>query len=128
MSDQMCAPRVTATYLNTSVGRLVTMVGKVTQLRGDQAVLEADGAVNVALNHASYLFPSPHLTFLRITLRRQDSNLTNGNAAQIIGKVNPDLSIKALSSRDLGAGVDFTLCTAVVEATHRHKDIFISGA
>ncbi|KAF4596018.1 replication factor A protein 3 [Ophiocordyceps camponoti-floridani] len=107
MSEQMCAPRVTATYLNTSVGRLVTIVGKVTQIRGDQAVLEADGAVNVALNH--------------------DSNLTNGNAAQIIGKVNPDLSVKALSSRDLGAGVDYNLCSAVVEATHRHKDIFISG-
>lgn len=35
----------------------------------------------------------------------QDSHLANGNAAQIIGKVNPDLSIKALSTRDVGSGV-----------------------
>ena len=35
----------------------------------------------------------------------QDAHLTNGNAAQIIGKVNPDLSIKVLSAQDLGPDV-----------------------
>lgn len=35
----------------------------------------------------------------------QDAHLLAGNGAQIIGKVNPDLSIKVLSSLDLGTGV-----------------------
>jgi hypothetical protein len=38
-------------------------------------------------------------------LAAQESHLTGGNAAQIIGKVNPDLSIKVLSSTDLGGNV-----------------------
>ncbi|KAL7941809.1 hypothetical protein V8C42DRAFT_348348 [Trichoderma barbatum] len=85
MSEQMSAPRITASYLDSFVGRVVTIVGKVTQLRGDQATIDADGVVTILLN--------------------RDAHLANGNAAQVIGKVNPDLSIKALSARDVGAGV-----------------------
>ncbi|KHN93717.1 DNA replication factor A subunit Ssb3 [Metarhizium album ARSEF 1941] len=100
------SPRITAPYLDSFVGRHVTIVGKVTQLRGEQATIDSDGAVTVVLN--------------------RDAHLTNGNAVQLIGKVNPDLSIKVLSSLDLGTDVDFGLCSAVVEATHRHQAIFIS--
>ncbi|KAL6897525.1 hypothetical protein GGI43DRAFT_95974 [Trichoderma evansii] len=85
MAEQMSTPRITAAYLDNFVGRTVTIVGKVTQLRGDQATIDADGVVTILLN--------------------RDSHLANGNAAQIIGKVNPDLSIKALSTRDVGSGV-----------------------
>ncbi|GFP55767.1 hypothetical protein ACSS6W_008834 [Trichoderma asperelloides] len=106
MAEQMSTPRITAAYLDSFVGRTVTIVGKVTQLRGDQATIDADGVVTILLN--------------------RDSHLANGNAAQIIGKVNPDLSIKALSTRDVGSGVDMALCSAVAELTHRHKDIFVS--
>lgn len=35
----------------------------------------------------------------------QDAHLSNGSAVQVIGKVNPDLSIRVLSSLDLGTGV-----------------------
>lgn len=35
----------------------------------------------------------------------QEAHLSNGNAVQIIGKVNPDLSVRVLSSLDLGTGV-----------------------
>lgn len=35
----------------------------------------------------------------------QDAHLSSGNAVQIIGKVNPDLSIRVLSSLDLGTNV-----------------------
>lgn len=35
----------------------------------------------------------------------QEAHLSAGNGVQIIGKVNPDLSIKVLSSMDLGTGV-----------------------
>ncbi|KAI5461722.1 replication factor A protein 3 [Mariannaea sp. PMI_226] len=106
MADQMSTPRITATYLDNFVGRVVMLVGKVTQLLGNQATLDSDGTVTVLLNH--------------------DSHLANGNAAQVIGKVNPDLSIKVLSSNDLGTGFDFGLYSSVVEATHRHKEIFVS--
>lgn len=41
----------------------------------------------------------------------QEAHLSNGNAVQIIGKVNADLSIRALSSLDLGAGVGTSPCS-----------------
>lgn len=53
MAEQLSSPRITAQYLDSFVGRLVTIVGKVTQLRGDQATLDADGTVTVALNRVS---------------------------------------------------------------------------
>ncbi|KAK7420205.1 hypothetical protein QQX98_002858 [Neonectria punicea] len=86
MAEQLCTPRITASYLDNFVGRVVMLVGKVTQLRGSQATLDSDGTVTVLLD------PEAHLA--------------NGNSAQVIGKVNPDLSIKAWSSRDLGGSVD----------------------
>ncbi|KAG5986399.1 hypothetical protein E4U43_005523 [Claviceps pusilla] len=106
MSEQLSAPRITASYLENFQGRHVTIVGKVTQLRGEQATIDADGVVTLHLN--------------------RDAHLTNGNAVQVIGKVSPDLSVKVLTSKDLGPNVDFKLCSAVVEITHRHKDIFVS--
>ncbi|KAL6922780.1 hypothetical protein FSST1_000054 [Fusarium sambucinum] len=85
MAEQLSTPRITAAYLDNFVGRVVMLVGEVTQLRGDQATLESDGTVTVLLNR-----------------ELQDAHLSNGNAVQVIGKVNPDLSIKVLTSRDLG--------------------------
>ncbi|TQN73446.1 Replication factor A protein 3 [Colletotrichum shisoi] len=82
MAEPTSTPRITAQYLDSYVGRNVMLVGKVLQLRGDSAVLDADGNVTAILN--------------------RDVHLTNGNAAQVIGKVNPDLSIKkplSLASR-----------------------------
>ncbi|KAH6980388.1 replication factor A protein 3-domain-containing protein [Fusarium venenatum] len=86
MAEQLSTPRITAAYLDNFVGRVVMLVGEVTQLRGDQATLESDGTVTVLLN--------------------RDAHLSNGNTVQVIGKVNPDLSIKVLTSRDLGNTVD----------------------
>lgn len=106
MAEQLSTPRITASYLDSFVGRVVMLVGKVTQLRGDQATLDSDGTVTVLLN--------------------RDAHLANGSTVQVIGKVNPDLSIKVLTSKDLGTAVDFGLYTSVVEATHRHKGIFVS--
>ncbi|KAF5668120.1 single-stranded DNA binding protein [Fusarium heterosporum] len=79
MAEQLATPRITAAYLDNFVGRVVMLVGKVTQLRGDQATLDSEGTVTVLLN-------------------------------RVIGKVNPDLSIKVLTSRDLGTGVDHGPC------------------
>ena len=59
MAEQLSTPRITAPYLDNFVGRVVMLVGKVTQLRGDQATLDADGTVTVLLNRVS-ITPEAH--------------------------------------------------------------------
>lgn len=53
MAEQMSTPRITASYLDSFVGRVVLLVGKVTQLLGDQATLDSDGTVTVLLDRVS---------------------------------------------------------------------------
>jgi len=74
------------------------------QLRGESATIDAGGNVTAHLN--------------------RDSHLTVGNAIEIVGKVNQDLSIKVLQATDMGTNLDFSSLEAVVEATHRYKEIF----
>lgn len=80
------------------------VVGKVIQLRGDEATLDADGTIAAHLN--------------------RDAHLAAGNGAQVIAKVNPDLSLKVLSSIDLGTDVDYNLANTVVEISHQHRELF----
>ncbi|KAF6845104.1 replication factor A protein 3 [Colletotrichum musicola] len=110
MAESTSTPRITAQYLDNYVGRNVILIGKVLQLRGDSAVLDADGNVTALLN--------------------RDVHLTNGNGAQIIGKVNPDLTIKVLTSRDLGPGVDYQLAAAVSPSPRKNppRDLVIRPA
>ncbi|KAK3398992.1 replication factor A protein 3 [Sordaria brevicollis] len=99
-------PRVTCAYLNQYVGKNVTVVGKVVQLLGEQATIDADGIITAFLN--------------------REAHLSANSGVQLIGKVNEDFSIRALSAIDLGPGVDYNLANAVVEVAHRFKPIFIS--
>jgi hypothetical protein len=46
-------PRISGPYLDNYVGRNVMVVGKVVQLRGDQAIIDADGNVTAHLNRVS---------------------------------------------------------------------------
>lgn len=57
MSDQLLAPRITASSLNNYVDRTVTIVGQVTQLLGEEAIIDADGNVTVRLTRVRYLVP-----------------------------------------------------------------------
>ncbi|TPX08350.1 uncharacterized protein E0L32_001925 [Thyridium curvatum] len=102
--DQV-TPRITSRYLDSFVGQVVMIVGKVAQLRGDTAVVDSDGNITAQLN--------------------RESHLTTGNAVQLIGKVNPDLSVKVMDSLDLGSGaaVDMGVYQALVEASHRVREI-----
>ena len=70
-----------------------------------------------------------------------------GNAAEIVGKVQNDLSIRAYQATDFGSNIgrlaliysyysrypclmpttDYDAVEAVVEATHRYKEIFYEG-
>ena len=48
--ENSSTPRVNARYLDSYVGRNVMLVGKVQQLRGEQAVMDAAGPVQLLLN------------------------------------------------------------------------------
>ncbi|KAG8530415.1 uncharacterized protein KY384_004917 [Bacidia gigantensis] len=118
-------PRVNAKYLETFTNQTVRILGKVTSLRGELATIDAQGSVNVTLN--------------------RDAHLQMGNAAEIVGKVQQDLSVRAFQAVDFGSNIgelcpermedaqcanqhascsDFNAVEAVVDATHRYKEIF----
>ncbi|KAI9875161.1 MAG: hypothetical protein M1830_008809 [Pleopsidium flavum] len=97
-------PRINAPYLGTFTGQTVRVLGKVVQLRGETAVVDAGGRVNVLLN--------------------RDSHLVLNNAIEIVGKVQQDLSIKVFQATDFGNNIDYAAFDAVVDASHRYKDIF----
>ncbi|KAG0648763.1 Single-stranded DNA-binding P12 subunit [Hyphodiscus hymeniophilus] len=107
MADNLSTPRITSSYLDAFTSKTVRIVGRVTQLRGDTATVDADGVVTAHLN--------------------RDSHLAVGNAVELVCKVNADLSVKVLRSTDMGGGVDFNAVAAVVDATHRYKEIFYAA-
>ncbi|RYC64600.1 hypothetical protein CHU98_g1609 [Xylaria longipes] len=106
--ESVSTPRISANMLPSYVGQNVIIVGKVSQLRGESALLEANGEVNAILNYECHLMA--------------------GNGAQIIGRVNPDLSVKVHHALDLGNNVDFQVAQSVVEITHQHKELFVSSS
>ncbi|KAI0108609.1 hypothetical protein GGR51DRAFT_570356 [Nemania sp. FL0031] len=86
--EPVSTPRISANMLDSYVGQNVIVVGKVMQLRGESALLDANGQVTALLN--------------------PESHLMAGNAAQIIGKVNPDLSVKVYNALDLGNNIVYS--------------------
>ncbi|KAH7386117.1 ssDNA binding protein-like protein Ssb3 [Pyrenochaeta sp. MPI-SDFR-AT-0127] len=105
--DHPQTPRILAPHLSNFQHRIVRMLGKVVQLRGENAIIDAGGQVDVILN--------------------RDSHLAVGHAVEIIGKVDQNLAIKVQAATDFGTNIDFTAVNAVVEATHRYKEIFYDG-
>ncbi|KAI8964043.1 hypothetical protein F5Y11DRAFT_345955 [Daldinia sp. FL1419] len=83
--ESTSTPRISAALMDSYIGHNVIIVGKVAQLRGDIAFIEADGQVQANLT--------------------RDCHLMVGNGAQVIGKVNPDLTIKVLNAVDLGPDI-----------------------
>ena len=82
MADPLSTPRLTSQHLEHFTNKTIRLTGRVTQLRGETATLDSDGAVTAHLN--------------------RDAHLTVGNMVEIVGKVNGDLSLRVLVSRDLG--------------------------
>ncbi|EAT81818.1 hypothetical protein HBI56_084940 [Parastagonospora nodorum] len=105
--DHPQTPRILAPHLSQFQHRIVRILGKVVQLRGETAVIDAGGNVDVVLN--------------------RDSHLAVGHAVEVIGKVDGNLNVKVQACTDWGTSVDFNAANAVVEATHRHKAIFYDG-
>ncbi|KAI4196539.1 MAG: hypothetical protein LQ348_002285 [Seirophora lacunosa] len=104
-------PRINARYLETFTNSTVRILGRVTSLRGESATVDANGSIQVHLNRVSY----------------PDAHLTLNNAVEIIGKVQPDLSVKVFQAMDFGSNIDFNAVEAVVDATHRYKEIFYNA-
>ncbi|KAF1972546.1 ssDNA binding protein-like protein Ssb3 [Bimuria novae-zelandiae CBS 107.79] len=102
--DHPQTPRILAPHLAKFQHKIVRMLGRVVQLRGDTATIDAGGEVEVMLN--------------------RDSHLAVGHAVEIIGKVDGNLHVKVQFSWDFGTNIDFNAAAAVVEATHRHREIF----
>ena len=57
-------------------------------------------------------------------MEKQDAHLVPNNAAEVIGKVQPDLSVKVFQAMDFGSNIVFKAVEALVDATHRYKEIF----
>ncbi|KAF6222217.1 hypothetical protein HO133_001303 [Letharia lupina] len=97
-------PRVNAKYLDSFTNQTVRILGKVVSLRGETATIDANGTINVQLN--------------------RDAHLQLNNAVEVVGKVQQDLSVKVFQATDFGSNIDFIAVEAVVDATHRYKEIF----
>ncbi len=82
MADSISTPRISSTYLDNFVSRTVRIIGRVTQLRGEQATIDSDGNVTALLN--------------------RDAHLSVGHAVEIVGKVNNDLTVRVLRATDFG--------------------------
>lgn len=97
-------PRINASLLQKFENQTVILVGKVLQVRGDNAVVDSNGTVNVQLGPVSY-----HLLFfcddgsLRIT--NQNGSCVQGNYVEIVGKVQPDMTVRSLLATDWGQNV-----------------------
>jgi len=102
MTEQ--TPRVNATLLEQFTNRTVRIVGKVIQIRGDSATISSNGNIVVSVDRSS--------------------EMTVNNFVEIIGRVNNDLSIKTLKATDIGKEINMDAYEAVVDATHRYKELF----
>ncbi|KAG0641520.1 replication factor A protein 3 [Tuber brumale] len=102
MTEQ--TPRINASLLYQFIGRAVRLVGKVTDIHGDKATLDSNGVV--------------------IALLDRDSNLKLGNATEVVAKVNPDLTVKVLTSTDFGDNLDMKVYEELVGICQQYREIF----
>jgi len=54
MAEPLSTPRITSQYLDNFNGKTIRMIGKVTQLRGTSASIDAEGPVTVILNQVCF--------------------------------------------------------------------------
>lgn len=127
MAASEATPRIHAPYLQAFTNQTVRILGKVVSLRGETATIEANGSIAIHLNRVSYLSfllfpPRPLFLFFFVfffftlegrsysmsdvhCIHMQDSHLTINNAVEIVGKVQPDLSIKVFQATDFGDNI-----------------------
>ncbi|RPA95225.1 replication factor A protein 3 [Choiromyces venosus 120613-1] len=102
MSEQ--TPRINAPLLDQFVGRTIRLVGKVTAVHGNKATLDSNGQVIAHLD--------------------RDSTLRIGSAAELVAKVNPDRSVRVLTSTDFGDNLDMGVYGELVNICQQYKEVF----
>ena len=66
-------PRITAPYLENFTHQIVRILGKVTQLRGDNATVDAGGQISIRLSRVNtYLFTLNDASFWPINYYHTD--------------------------------------------------------
>lgn len=102
MAEQ--TPRITAQYLEQFSHQTVRILGKVRQLRGEQATIDAGGSISVFLNRVRVtLYCLCRVVHGLLTGKgKQDAHLQLNHAVEIIGKVQNDLSVRVMASTDFG--------------------------
>ena len=104
-------PRVTMPLLEQFQHRTVRILGRVTQLRGEQAAIDAGGQISLHLNRVcdGFVFCSSKSLACEcislLTPSLKDAHLTLNHAVEIVGKVQNDLSVRVLASTDFGVGI-----------------------
>ncbi|CDO53227.1 conserved hypothetical protein. Putative replication factor-A protein 3 [Geotrichum candidum] len=98
-------PRVNATYLDEFKTKNVRIVGQVTQVHGDNVVIDANGQVQLNL--------SPAVGELKV-----------GQFCEIIGTVQNDLSIHVSGVQDFGDNVDLAVFNSLAKYSNKYHDLF----
>ena len=101
-------PRINAHYLETFMNQTVRILGKVVSLRGETAVIDANGSITVHLNRVCG--SCSHNQYWRAgdadrCVCKQDCHLALNNAVEVVGKVQQDLSIRVFQATDFGTGI-----------------------
>ncbi|KAK7206117.1 replication factor A protein 3 [Myxozyma melibiosi] len=104
MSTEGICPRVNAQYLKPFVDRVVRLVGRVTQVSGESAVLDSAGSVTV--------FGTRDIVF------------NEGEIFEVTGRVNADLSIKALDGVNHGTQGNLDNVNAMVDIVQKNKSFY----
>lgn len=58
MAEAIATPRINASYLDSFTNKTVRLIGKVTQLRGETALIDSKGTVTAQLNRVSRAYLS----------------------------------------------------------------------
>jgi replication factor A3 len=87
--DHPQTPRILAPHLSQFQHRIVRILGKVVQLRGDMAVIDAGGNVDVILNRVCFYLPAPpnFLSLLPKSWRHEgcDGGGSTGEGCRVLG-------------------------------------------
>lgn len=103
--DHPQTPRVLQPHLSNFQHRIVRVLGKVVQLRGENAIIDAGGQIDIVLNRVRLSFDNVSTGTITILTKCQDAHLAVGHAVEVIGKVDGNLAIRVQAATDFGTNI-----------------------
>eukprot|EP01112_Ceratiomyxa_fruticulosa_P007770 TRINITY_DN2018_c0_g1_i2.p1 TRINITY_DN2018_c0_g1~~TRINITY_DN2018_c0_g1_i2.p1 ORF type:complete len:106 (-),score=22.22 TRINITY_DN2018_c0_g1_i2:164-481(-) len=103
--DSFITPRVNKSYLSSFVGNTVRLVGKVINQNSGTAVLES----------------SDHQ---QVQVYQQQGSHYADEFVEVIGKVNPDGTIREEIFYNWGSNFDLDLYNEAIQEYHKHRELF----